>query len=358
VSGQIAGPLHRIAVMPGDGVGPELVGQAERVLEATAELEPFGYELVRYPHSGSYYRTTGVLLDPAAFDDLQACDSLLFGAAGDPDLPIGTMEKALIVELSARLGLSVGIRPIKLHAEWLSPLKAAAALDIVIVRDTTEGELAIPGGSLHSGTPFEATASIVMHTRHGVDRALSHGFELARRRRRRVAVVAQANALGAHRIWHERAVEMARYYPDVELELLYPDAAAMDLIRSPARFDVIVTTIMIGGILTDLAAALVGGIGLVASSRINPSSGFGMFEPAHGSAPKYTGTGQVCPIATIEAVAMLLDHLGEMEASKRIHVAVSEALSSREILDVSTASQLGTAGATDVVLHRIVGAAR
>ena len=349
------GRLHRIGVMPGDGIGPDVVAEAERVLEAVAALERVAVELVRFPHGGRHYRATGELLGEDALSEILSCEALLFGAAGDPDLPVGTMERALIVDLGRRAGLTLGIRPIKLRAARLSPLRDGARrnVDLVIVRDIAEGELALPGGTVRAGSPSEATASLVVHTRAGVDDALRHGFDLAGRRRGKVTVVAQANALGAHRIWHERALALSSEYPDVEVELSYPDAAAMDLVRRPDSFDVIVSTIMLGGILTDLGAALVGGMGLVASGRINLTTGFAVFEPAHGSAPKYAGTDRACPLATIEALAMLLNHIGATEAGRLVTQAVGEALAEGDIPDVSTSSTLGCRGATDAVLRRI-----
>jgi 3-isopropylmalate dehydrogenase len=349
------GRRHRIGLMPGDGIGPEVVAEAERVLEAAAAIEDIDLELVRFPHSGAHFRATGELLDGESLDQVLGCEALLFGAAGDPDLPVGTMERALIVDLGRRAGLTLGIRPIKLHADDLSPLKEAARrqLDLVIVRDIAEGELVLPGGTVRAGTPFETTSSMVVHTRAGVDEVLRYGFDLAGQRGRKVTVVAQANALGAHRIWHERALAVSPEFPQVDLELSYPDAAAMDMVRRPDRFDVIVSTIMLGGILTDLGAALVGGMGLVASERLNPTSGFAVFEPAHGSAPKYAGTGRACPLATVEALAMLLAHIGEKRAGSLVGTAVTEALAGGDIPDVSTSSPLGCRGATDAVLRRM-----
>ncbi len=355
-AGSTDGPVpHRIGLMPGDGIGPDVVAEAERVLAAVAALEEVPFELVRFPHSGRHFRDTGELLGDESLEEVLRCEAVLFGAAGDPDLPLGTMERALIVDLGRRAGLTIGIRPIKLHAATLSPLKDGSRrdLDLVIVRDIAEGELALPGGTIRAGSAFEATASMVLHTRAGVDEALRYGFDLAGRRRGKVTVVAQANALGAHRIWHERALALSSEFPEVEVELSYPDAAAMDLIRRPDSFDVIVSTILLGGILTDLGAALIGGMGLVASERLNPVTGFAVFEPAHGSAPKYAGTGRACPLATIEALAMLLTHIGEGRAGDAVTGAVAGALADGDITDVSTSSRLGSRGATDAVLRRM-----
>ena len=339
--------------MPGDGIGPEVVGAAEKVLEAVGPTLRQPVETVHFPHGAQHHLDTGELLSEGSLEAVLDCRALLFGAAGDPRLPTGTMEHALIVDLARRAGLSIGVRPLELFAEGLSPLRNPRPLCAVIVRDIAEGETALPGGSISAGTGHEVAASLVVHTRAAVDATLQHGFRLATGRRRRVAVVAQANAVGAHRIWHERAVVVGHDHPGVELELLYPDAAAMDLIRRPDAFDVIVTPLLIGGILTDVGAALIGGIGLVPSSRANPNTGFAVFEPAHGSAPRHAGARRVCPLATILALAMLLEHVGEPEAANRVHGAVAGALKEGAIVDVTTSSPGGLDQATEAVVRRL-----
>lgn len=346
---------HRIAVMGGDGVGPELVAQAVRVLHAVADLDGFDVELVDLPHGGAHYRRTGVLADAAMYDALRGCESLLFGAAGDPELPSGFVERALILDVSRELDLCVGVRAAYLHHERFTPLKGLdrGAIDLVIVRDTTEGELPISGGRMHQGTPFEAAATIMLHTRHGVERSIRHAFELATRRRRRVDLVAQSNVLAPHKLWEDVYDEVATEYPDVDGQAYYPDHAAMNAVLDPGGFDVIVTNLLFGGVLTDLFAALVGGIGLIGSSRLNPVTGFGMFEPAHGSAPKYTGLDKVSPMATFRALAMLLDNIGRPSASARIEAAIDEVLSTGAVRGVSTRSGTGTIEATDRVLEAL-----
>lgn len=350
---------HRIAVMGGDGVGPELVEQALRVLHAVAELDGFDVELVDLPNSGAHYRRTGVLIDDATYDTLRSCESLLFGAAGDPDLPSGFVERALILDLSRELDLCVGVRAAYLHHEKFTPLKdrGRGDIDLVIVRDTTEGELPMPGGRMHAGTPYEAAATILLHTRHGVERAIRYAFDLARTRRGRVDLVAQSNVLVPHKLWEEVFDIVKAENPDIEGEAFYPDHAAMKSVLDPGGFDVIVTNLLFGGVLTDLVAALVGGMGLVGSSRLNPVTGFGMFEPAHGSAPKYTGQNKVSPMATFRALAMLLDNVGERRAAARIEAATDEVLATGLVAGVSTRSGVSTTEATDRVLD-VLGSAR
>lgn len=340
--------------MGGDGVGPEVIGQGLRVLRAVADSEGFGLELVELPHSTGHYRATGQLLDDDTVALLQTCESLLFGAvgdaAGDPD---GVVQRALVLGLSQRFGLSIGIRPAFLHVADLTPLKGVGrgGIDLVIVRDTTEGSLAIPGGAVQGGTPYEVSASMVIHTRRGVEATIRHAFLVAEGRSRgRVTLVAQSNVLAPHQLWARLGSEVAAEYPHVQYEALLPDHALMELICNPGRFDVIVTSLLLGGLMTDLVAGLVGGVGLIGSSRVNFETGFGMFEPAHGSAPKYVGADRVSPLATIRAVAMLLDNIDEPVASARIDRAIDHVLVSGAVPGVTTRSGISTRAATDAVL--------
>lgn len=345
---------HRIAVMGGDGIGPDVVGQALVLLEEVSHLEGFGTELVHFPNSAEHYRRTGIAVDDDTLTSLRSCDSLLFGAAGTDEFP-GLMERALVLDLSRQLDLCLGVRPAYLHHSRLTPLKGVerGEIDCVIVRDTTEGALAIPGGSLQYGSPYEATGSLVMHTRRGVERTMRFSFGLAQERRQRLTLVVQSNALVAHEIWSRCMRELADDFPEVQTELVFPDHAAMRAITHPAEFDVIVTTLLIGGILTDLVAGTVGGIGLIASSRINPDTGYGMFEPAHGSAPQYEGQDVVSPLATFSALAMLLDNLGEGGGAKRIRDAIDYALTSGQIPDATTRSGVSTREQTSIVVEAL-----
>jgi isocitrate/isopropylmalate dehydrogenase len=346
VAGEAA-PL-RIAVLPGDGIGPEVVAQAIRVLKAVADRCAIPYQLEHFPQSAAHYRATGELMSPAELERIRSCHSLLFGAAGVPDLP-GVMERTLILDLAVQLGLNIGIRPVRLHHARLCPLRniEVGDIDMVIVRDQLEGELAIPGGHLdHAGISI----GLIPYTVAGVDRVIDHGFAMARQRRKHVAVVAQSNALFAHRIWEQGMERVAAGYPDVEYELLYPDHAAMQFIAEPRRFDVVVTTLLLGGLYADLLAALVGGLGLVPSARINTTTGFGYFEGAHGSAPRHAGHDRASPLATIKSLAMLLQQCGYPEAGAAVDDAVHTALASGRIPDGTTRSAVGTAAQGDIVV--------
>jgi 3-isopropylmalate dehydrogenase len=292
-----AAPPHRIGVMGGDGVGPELVTQALRVLRRVSDLYSVDYELTEYPHSADHYLDSGVLLEEDTIEEIGALDALLFGAAGDPRLPEGTMERGLLLRLASQLDLGIGVRPGRLYTAGLSPLKDmdAGDIDIVIVRDTTEDAFAVQAGSHRQGADDEVAIGLLIYTRSAVERVTRYAFQEARRRRGRISLVHQANAIRAHELLPRVAKDVAREFPDITLEELYPDAAAMLMVSDPRRLDVVLTTYWIGGILSDLLGAIVGGIGLIASARLNLDRPFGLFEPAHGSAPKYAGTDRVSP---------------------------------------------------------------
>lgn len=338
--------------MGGDGVGPELVAQALRVLDAVAARSGFVVDVDDLPHSGAHLRAGGALLDDSLVQQLGRTEALLFGAAGDPELPPGTVERELIIGLASRLDLCVGVREAYLHHARLTPLAGLGRgdVDIAIVRDTSEGEAVGPGGRVHPGRPHEVAVSVIVHTRVGVERALRHAFAVAQNRRRRLAMVSQANTVEAHALWRDVFDEVAPAHPDVESEALYPDHAAMRLVTDPGSFDVIATNMLFGGVLTDLVAGLVDGIGLIGSSRVDPVSGFGMFEPAHGSAPAYTGRNVASPLGTMRALAMLLEAVGEADASRSVARAIDGALSSGAVPGVTARSGISTIEATDAVI--------
>lgn len=348
--------MHRIGVMGGDGIGPELVAQGLRVLERTAELDGFTYELVDFPHSGRHYRETGVLIEDSTIEEIGRLDALFFGAVGDPELPEGTMERGLLHRIVDGLDLGVGVRPGTLYAEHLSPLKGVGPgdIDMVIVRDTSEDAFIAPGGIVRPGTANEVSIGLLVYTRLAVERVTRHAFSLASRRRKHVTLVSQSNAIQAHEIWPRVTREVAAEYPHVTVRYLYPDAAAMALVMEPQQIDVLLTTFWFGGILSDLMGGIIGGIGLVGSARLNLDRRFGLFEPAHGSAPKYTGTNRVSPLATFRALAMLVEHLGEAPSARRIERAIADVVSTGRVPGVSTRIAMGTIEVTDEVLRSLV----
>lgn len=343
---------HVISAMGGDGVGPELVIEALRVLEAVTKLDGFDCEVRHFPHSGKHYRATGELIGEKAIQEIAATESLLFGAVGDPDLPLGTMERGLLFGLTRGLGFKYTQRPGTLYADWLSPLKnrAAGSIDMVIFRDASEDILSGPGAQIHPGTKQEVTVALQAYTADSVETVLRHAYAMANSRRRKLTLVTQANSINAHTIWTRIANELQAEFPAVELEEAYPDAASASMVLEPDRFDVIATTLWLGGNLSDLLGAIVGGIGLIGSGRINPDRNFGLFEPAHGSAPKYTGKGVVCPLATFRALAMLLDQINESPSARRIEAAIAKAITSGRIRSVSTRGPTRMVEATDAVI--------
>jgi 3-isopropylmalate dehydrogenase len=347
--------MHRIGVMGGDGVGPELVTQGLRVLERVAAIDGFDYELVHYPHSGRHYRDTGVLISDATIAEIGEIGAVFFGAVGDPDLPEGTMERGLLHRMVDGLDLGIGVRPGTLYAEHLTPLKGLGAgdIDMVIVRDTSEDAFAAPGGVVRQGTPHEISLGLLVYTRLAVERVSRHAFALAAKRRKHVTLVAQPNAIAAHEIWPRVVREVAAEHPEITVRQLYPDAAAMAMVTAPQEIDVMLTTFWFGGILSDLLGGIIGGIGLLGSARLNLDRHIGLFEPSHGSAPKYTGLNKVSPMATFRALAMLLDHIGEERSARRIEDAVIEVISTGRVPGVTTRSPVGTVEATEAVLHAL-----
>jgi 3-isopropylmalate dehydrogenase len=347
--------MHKIGVLGGDGIGPELIAQGLRVLERTAELDGFDYELSHFPNSGRHYARTGVIIDPGTVAKIGELDALYFGAVGDPDLPEGTMERGLLHRLVDDLDLGVGVRPGTLYAEHLTPLKDCGPgdVDMVIVRDTSEDAFVAPGGVVRKGTPNEISLGLLVYTRLAVERVVRHAFQMALRRRRHVTVVSQSNAIASHEIWPRVTREVAVEFPDVTVRELYPDAAAMVMVTAPREIDVLLTTFWFGGIYSDLLGGLIGGIGLLGSARLNLERKLGLFEPAHGSAPKYTGTDKASPMGALRALAMLLEHVGEDRSARRIEGAIADVLATGRVPGVTARSGIGTVAATDEVLRAL-----
>ncbi|MDA8017996.1 MAG: 3-isopropylmalate dehydrogenase [Thermoanaerobaculia bacterium] len=341
--------LQRIAVLPGDGVGRDVTTEAVKVLEATAERFDLQLELVEKPWSADHYLETGETLPVDALDDFRDNYAAIFiGAFGDPRVP--DMKHAADILLGIRFGLDlfINFRPIKLYDERLCPLKGKGPeeVDFVCFRENTEGAYVGVGGNFKKGTPDEVAVQEEMHTRKGVERILRAAFDWAvAHRRSKVTMSDKSNVMRyGHDLWVRAFAEVADDYPDIETDHFYVDALAMQLVRAPEHFDVIVTNNMFGDILTDLGAALQGGLGLAASANLRPG-GVSMFEPVHGSAPKYAGTGQANPVAAVVTVALMLDHLGHSVAARAVETAVAESLREQKCTpDVGgslTTSQVG-----------------
>jgi len=343
---------YRIGVIPGDGIGPEVVAEGKKILVRAAKIFDFTYELVEYPWSGRHYLATKELMPESALDELRQLDAIFLGALGDPRVERGLVERNVLLAIRFGLDLYINLRPIVLYAEHLTPLKNVrpADVDMVVVRENTEDVYAGAGGTIRAGTPQETAIAEMVFTRQGVERAIRYAFELARSRdkRRRLTLVDKSNAIRAQEIWRHVFEEVAAENPDVETDGLYVDAAAMLMVQEPQRFDVIVTTNLFGDILTDLGAAIQGGVGSAASGNIHPGK-VSMFEPIHGSAPDIAGKGIASPIGAILTVSMMLDYLGEKEASRSIEDAVRRLLVTRRLPTLDARSGLSTTQVGDIV---------
>jgi 3-isopropylmalate dehydrogenase len=344
---------YDIAVIPGDGIGPEVVEQGMRVLERVASMEGFDVRATRYPFGAEHYLRTREVLPEAAFEEIRGQQAILLGAIGDPRIPVGHLEFGIIARLRFGLDLYVNLRPVKLYADHLCPLKdkTTADVDFVVVRENTEDAYAGMHGFFKKGTPDEIATQEILFTRKGTERVIRYAFELARRRNRakKLTMVDKANAVRAMDLWTRTFEEVGAGYPDITREHAYIDAASMWCVKNPEWFDTVVTSNMFGDILTDLAAMVQGGLGVAASGNLHPGQ-VSLFEPIHGSAPKYAGRNVASPVATIMAVQMMLDFLGESRAAARIEDAVAGLLRSRRIPSLGSDSGLSTSAAGDLVL--------
>ena len=334
----------RLAVIGGDGIGPEVVAQGLRVLRAVLpDVETTEHDL-----GAAAYHRTGEVLPDDVLDEVRRADAILLGAIGDPSVPPGVLERGLLLRLRFALDHHVNLRPVKLYPGVTSPLRDAQ-IDLVVVREGTEGPYVGNGGTMREGTPHEVATEVSLNTAYGVERVLRDAFARAQARQGRLTLVHKTNVLvHAGRLWTRTAARVGEEFPDVTVDYAHADAASMYLVTDPARFDVIVTDNLFGDILTDLGAAVCGGIGLAASgnldvSRTNPS----MFEPVHGSAPDIAGTGTADPTATVLSVALLLEHLGHAEEAARVEAAVAADLAERG------SARRGTAEVGDALLSRL-----
>ncbi|GLZ57889.1 MULTISPECIES: 3-isopropylmalate dehydrogenase [Micromonospora] len=322
--------MARIAVVAGDGIGPEVVAQARKVLDAVLpDVQATEYDL-----GAARWHRTGEVLPDSVLAELAGHDAILLGAVGDPTVPPGVLERGLLLKLRFAFDQYVNLRPSRLWPGVAGPLGNVkpGEVDLVVVREGTEGLYAGAGGSLHRDTPAEIATEESLNTRHGVERVIRDAFARAgRRERRKVTLVHKTNVLThAGSLWARTFDAVAAEHPDVATEYQHVDAAAMFLVTQPQRYDVVVTDNLFGDILTDIAAAVTGGIGLAASGCINPDGAYpSMFEPVHGSAPDIAGQGIADPVAAVLSAALLLDQLGHAESAARVNAAVAAELASR-----------------------------
>lgn len=350
---------HRIAVLAGDGIGPEVVREGLRVLEAIESRFGFEVELTELPFGTDYWLATGgenggEIFPEEAFIEAQQHDALLLGAIGDPRAPVGLIERGIIGKLRWEGGLYINLRPIKLHHERWCPLKGKSPkdVDMVIVRENTEDAYVHPAEFEDKGGLNEVASQPMRYTRQGTERVIRYAFDLAMTRdRKHLTLIDKANAVRAQDIYTRVFDEISKEYPEVKIDHAYIDAACMWMVKNPEWFDVAVTTNLFGDIITDLGAMVQGGMGVAASGNINPGQ-FSLFEPIHGSMPKATGKNTANPIATINAVAMMLEHIGELAAAHALDCTVGNLLQSSQVKGLKAGSH-STSDWGDMVLERL-----
>jgi len=345
---------HRIAVIGGDGIGPEVIDQTVRVLDALAPHHRIEFAWTHLPWGCGYYRQTGQMLPPDGFTQLRQFDAILFGAVGSPDVPDQISVHQLLLPMRRLFDQYVNLRPAYLFAGVPCPLvgKQPGSIDMLVYRENTEGEYSPVGGRLYVGTPDEIATQTAIFTRRGCERIMRAAFEAARRRRRKVTSITKSNAL-VHTfvLWDETFRAVAADYPDVQTQSLLVDAAAMDFVRKPESFDVVVASNLFGDILTDLSAMVTGSVGLAASANINPQrTAPSLFEPVHGSAPDIAGQGKANPLAAILSGQLMLEHLGEYAAASHLRRAVEQVLAAGQALTPDLGGTASTKQTADAVI--------
>lgn len=345
---------YKIGVFPGDGIGPEILKEGIKVLKAASEKFNFGIDLTNYDFGGDRYLKTGEILPDSAIKEFKQLDAIYLGAVGHPDVAPGILEQGILLKIRFELDQYINLRPVVLYPNVWSPLKNKTPDDInyVVVRENTEGAYCGMGGVFKKGTPDEIATQLNVNTRKGVERCIKYAFQLARKRNKNksLTVADKANVLTfAGDLWRRTATELNADFPDIKLDFAFVDATCMWMVKNPEWFDVIVTSNLFGDIITDLGAITQGGLGIAAGGNINPE-GVSMFEPIHGSAPKYTGKNIACPLATISAGGMLLDTLGESEAAMAIEKAIIRAMGEKYIKSLEAGKMgMGTSEVGDII---------
>lgn len=325
--------MYRIAVIPGDGTGPEVVQEGLKVLKAVSEKRGFKYEVIHYDFGGDRYLKTGETIPNSALEEFKSMSAIYLGAVGHPDVKPGILEQGILLKIRFGLNLYINLRPVKLYPGVWTPLKDKTPedVDFVVVRENTEGLYVGEGEFKNKDTKDEVAIQISRNTRRGVERCVRYAFEYTRRRnnKKKLTLCGKTNVLTyAWDLWERTFYEVAKDYPDVQTDYAHVDATCMWMVKNPEWFDVIVTDNMFGDIITDLGAMIQGGLGIAAGGNINPE-GVSMFEPIGGSAPKYTGKGMINPLAAICAGMMMLERLGELDAARMIERAVIKVTSKK-----------------------------
>ena len=345
---------YRIGVIGGDGIGPEVAQEAVKVLKKAQD--GFRLELTDYPFGADYYLKTNEFIPEKAFEEIKTLDACLLGALGDPRCATGVLERGILFKLRFGLDLYVNLRPIKLYTEALCPIKGKGPkdVDMIVCRENTEDAYSGDVRYEKKGTPDEVAIQEARYSWKGCERIIRYAFETARRRggRKKVKLVDKANAVRAHEIWRRAFDHVAKDFPEIQKDNAYVDATCMWFVKNPESFDVLVTSNMFGDIITDLGAMIQGGMGIAAGGNINPGK-VSVFEPIHGSAPKYKGLKKVSPLAAILAGGMLLEHVGEKKAADRIEDAVKKVLASGALPSIDAASGVPTDKVGDMVVSAL-----
>ncbi len=349
---------YKIAQLPGDGTGPEVLKEGIKVVEEAAKKNNFKIEWTPYDLGGERYIKTGEILPDSMVEEFKKLDAMYLGAIGHPDVKPGILEKGILLRLRFELDQYINLRPVKLYPNVDTPLKDKKAedIDMIIVRENTEGLYTGAGGFLRKDTPQEVAVQESINTRYGVERCIKYAFEITKKRNKdnKLTLCGKTNVLTyASDLWQRAFNDLLKNYPTIKGDYVNVDAACMWLVKNPEWFDVIVTDNLFGDIITDLAAMIQGGMGVAAGGNINPE-GVSMFEPMGGSAPKYTGKNVINPIATINAGAMMLETIGESKAAKDIDNAVVKALESGKIKSMSAGKMgMGTTEVGDLIASLI-----
>jgi tartrate dehydrogenase/decarboxylase/D-malate dehydrogenase len=345
---------HRIAVIGGDGIGPEVIDQAIRAVDAAGKKTGATFDWNRLPWGSDLYKKTGHILPDDGWETLKKHDAILFGAVGDPAIPDTIPVHHLLLPMRRKFDQYVNLRPAYLFDGVPSPLrdKAPGSIDMLVYRENTEGEYAPVGGKLYDNTSSEIAIQTAVFTRRGCERILRAGFEAARKRKQKLTSITKSNALVyGMTLWDEAAKSVAKEFPDVQMHSLLVDAAAMDFVRKPEAFDVVVASNLFGDILTDLSAIVAGSVGLASSANINPERTFpSMFEPVHGSAPDIAGKGIANPLAAVLSAALMLDHLNEAKTAEAVRNAVKLVLKEKRALSPDLGGKAKTTEVGDAVV--------
>jgi tartrate dehydrogenase/decarboxylase / D-malate dehydrogenase len=351
--------LFNIAVIAGDGIGREVIPEAKRLLEAVSDRREVTFQFTDFEWGADYYFQHGRMCPPDFLEQLRPADAILLGAVGHPRIPDHVTLNGLLLPIRRTFDQYVNVRPALLYPGVQSPLtlRRGEAIDMIVVRENTEGEYSQVGGFLYHEQPEEVAIQTSVFTRRGTERVIRYAFELARRRnrRKRVTSVTKSNAQGFSMVlWDRTFASVAAEYPDCETESLLVDAAAMNFIRRPESFDVVVASNLFGDILSDISAIVVGSMGLAASANLDPSRRFpSMFEPVHGSGPDIAGKGVANPIATFLSVGMMLQHLGLGEMARRIESAVADVLAATEVRTPDLGGASKTAEVTEAIIQKL-----